>query len=145
MFSASSIEEKPVAPKSNSAVTGLYFYNNKVEYACSIKLSAPGELEIRDLNRIYLDKGQLNVERLGRGFAWLDTGTLDSLLDAGEFVATLERRQVLKICCLEKFALRLGFVSLGDREAWLAKLGKFEYANYVRRVQNEVEARRIVG
>jgi len=137
---ATSLEEKPAQPKSNSAVTGLYFYDsNVVEYARSIKPSARGELEITDLNRVYLERGELNVERLGRGFAWLDTGTFDSLLEAGEFVATLERRQGLKISCPEEIALRLGFVAPGGMGDWLAKLGKSEYASYVRRVEKEVE------
>lgn len=138
---ATSIEEKPAHPKSSSAVTGLYFYDAKVvDYARSIRPSDRGELEITDLNRVYLEEGQLNVERLGRGFAWLDTGTFDSLLEAGEFVATLERRQGLKICCPEEIALRLGFVTPIDMEPWLTKLGKSEYAVYVRWVQKEVEA-----
>jgi len=139
---AISLEEKPKAPKSNSAVTGLYFYDAKVvKYARLIKPSARGELEITDLNRIYLEAGQLNVERLGRGFAWLDTGTFDSLLEAGEFVATLERRQGLKISCPEEIALRLGFVDPGQMDDWLSKLGNSEYAKYVHRIQKEILAR----
>jgi len=137
---ATSLEEKPQHPKSNSAVTGLYFYDaSVVEYASSIKPSARGELEITDLNKVYLERGELSVERLGRGFAWLDTGTFDSLLEAGEFVATLERRQGLKISCPEEIALRLGYVAPGQMGEWLAKLGKSEYAFYVRRVEKEVE------
>ena len=137
---ATSLEEKPTHPKSNSAVTGLYFYDAKViEYARSIRPSGRGELEITDINRIYLETGSLNVERLGRGFAWLDTGTFDSLLEAGEYVATLERRQGLKIACPEEIALRLGFVASDEMNGWLAKLGKSNYAAYVWRVQEELQ------
>jgi glucose-1-phosphate thymidylyltransferase len=131
---ATSIEEKPLAPKSNWAVTGLYFYDNNVlRHAAAIKPSARGELEITDVNRCYLEAGQLQVERMGRGFAWLDTGTYDSLLEASQFVATLERRQGMKISCPEEIALRYGFLSLAEMEPWLRKLGKSEYATYVRR------------
>lgn len=137
---ATSLEEKPAKPKSNSAVTGLYFYDSHVvEYARTIRPSNRGELEITDLNQIYLEKGQLNVMRMGRGYAWLDTGTFDSLLEASDFVATLERRQGLKISCPEEIALRLGFVSHSDINPWVAKLGKSEYAAYVRRVQDSLE------
>jgi glucose-1-phosphate thymidylyltransferase len=132
---ATSLEEKPTTPKSNFAVTGLYFYDNRVvEYARSIEPSARGELEITDLNRCYLQAGQLNVERLGRGYAWLDTGTFDSLAEAGDFVGTLERRQGLKISCPEEIALRQGFVEPDAMGAWLDRLGKSAYAQYVRRV-----------
>jgi glucose-1-phosphate thymidylyltransferase len=138
---ATSIEEKPKIPKSNSAVTGLYFYDtNVVKYAHSIKPSHRGELEITDLNQIYLDEKTLNVERMGRGFAWLDTGTFDSLLEAGEFVATLERRQGLKISCPEEVALRLGYLTPAAMEPWLVKLGKSDYATYIRKVQKELES-----
>ena len=131
---ATSIEEKPATPKSNWAVTGLYFYDHDVaDIAADIKPSARGELEITDLNRRYLEAGKLHVERMGRGFAWLDTGTFDSLLAAGEFVATLERRQSLKVCCPEEIALRKGFITLAEMEPWLARLGKSDYAAYVRR------------
>ncbi len=132
---AVSIEEKPREPKSNWAVTGLYFYDNDVvRHAAEVRPSARGELEITDLNRRYLDAGRLYVERMGRGYAWLDTGTMDSLLEASEFVATLERRQGLKIGCPEEIALRLGYVTIDAMEPWLSTLGKSGYASYVRRV-----------
>jgi glucose-1-phosphate thymidylyltransferase len=132
---ASSIEEKPAQPKSNWAVTGLYFYDAAVvELARKVKPSPRGELEITDLNRMYLEAGTLNVERMGRGYAWLDTGTFDSLMEAGEFVATLERRQGLKIACPEEIALRLGFLTLADMAPWLGRLGKSAYATYIRRI-----------
>jgi glucose-1-phosphate thymidylyltransferase len=132
---AISIEEKPKQPKSNWAVTGLYFYDNDVvRHAREVKPSHRGELEITDLNRRYLDAGRLYVERMGRGYAWLDTGTMDSLLEASEFVSTLERRQGLKIGCPEEIALRLGYVTIDEMEPWLAQLGKSGYADYVRRV-----------
>jgi len=136
---ALTLEEKPKAPKSNWAVTGLYFYDNSVvDIAASIKPSARGELEITDLNRRYLEAGKLSVERMGRGFAWLDTGTFDSMLSASEFVATIERRQSLKICCPEEVALRRGFVTPAQIEPWVARLGKSDYATYIRRVMAEV-------
>ena len=132
---AISLEEKPSAPKSDWAVTGLYFYDNDVlRHAASIKPSARGELEITDVNRCYLEAGKLSVQRMGRGFAWLDTGTCDSLLEACQFVATLEKRQGMKISCPEEIALRYGFISVEQMEPWLQKLGKSEYAAYVRRV-----------
>jgi glucose-1-phosphate thymidylyltransferase len=132
---ARSITEKPQKPPSNWAVTGLYFYDNDVlRYAAELKPSARGELEITDLNRRYLEAGRLQVERLGRGYAWLDTGTTDSLLEACEYVAMLERRQGLKICCPEEIALRLGHVTPREIEPWLAELGAGGYADYVRRV-----------
>lgn len=141
-YRATSIEEKPKQPKSNWAVTGLYFYDaDVVRHARTIKPSARGELEITDLNRLYLEAGALSVERMGRGFAWLDTGTFDSMLDAGEFVATLERRQGLKIACLEEIALRLGYTTLDAMEPWLARLGKSSYAAYVRRVAGSLGER----
>ncbi len=132
---AVSIEEKPAQPKSNWAVTGLYFYDNEVvRRARDIKPSARGELEITDLNRLYLGAGQLHVERMGRGFAWLDTGTFESLIDAGEYVATLERRQGLKISCPEEIALHKGFTTIEAMQPWLHRLGKSEYAAYIRRI-----------
>jgi len=132
---AVSIEEKPKAPRSNWAVTGLYFYDNDViGHARAIKPSARGELEITDVNRRYLDASKLHVEKLGRGFAWLDTGTFDSLMDAGEFVATLERRQGLKMSCPEEIALRMGYMTAADMSGWLDTLGKSDYAAYVRKM-----------
>ena len=133
---ALSLEEKPREPKSNYAVTGLYFYDNKVcEYAKTLKPSARGELEITDLNRIYLEKGKLNVEILGRGFAWLDTGTHDSMLQASVFVQTMELNKGVKIACLEEIAYNQGFIS---KETLLSKIEKYgknnEYYNYVRNV-----------
>lgn len=132
---AISIEEKPKEPKSNYAVTGLYFYDNKVvEYAKNLKPSARGELEITDLNRIYLEQGKLQVERLGRGFAWLDTGTHKSLLQASQFVQTIEENQDIKVACLEEIALRMGFIS---KEAVLENIKPYknnEYFSYVKKV-----------
>jgi glucose-1-phosphate thymidylyltransferase len=136
---AISIEEKPDKPKSNWAVTGLYYYDNEVvRHAAALTPSARGELEITDLNRRYLETGRLNVERMGRGYAWLDTGTTDSLLEASEFVAMLERRQGLKISCPEEIALRLGYVSPSEIEPWLHELGKGSYADYVRRIAKSI-------
>lgn len=136
---ATSIEEKPTTPKSNFAVTGLYFYDNDVvRIAREIKPSARGELEITSVNQRYLEAGKLNVVRMGRGFAWLDTGTFDSLLAAGEFVATLERRQNLKVACPEEIALRQGFTTLEKMKPWLARLGKSDYATYVRSVARQI-------
>ncbi|WP_186393066.1 MULTISPECIES: glucose-1-phosphate thymidylyltransferase RfbA [unclassified Pannonibacter] len=130
---AVSIEEKPAKPKSSWAVTGLYFYDEKVvDYAASLKPSARGELEITDLNRCYLDAGTLSVEIMGRGYAWLDTGTPDSLLEAAEFVATLERRQGFKIACLEEVAWRMGFIDDAALLASPGAQGKGNYATYVR-------------
>jgi glucose-1-phosphate thymidylyltransferase len=132
---ATTIEEKPRQPRSNWAVTGLYFYDNDVvRYAQDVKPSFRGELEITDVNRCYLEAGKLHVERIGRGFAWLDMGTMDSLLEASEFVSTLERRQGLKIGCPEEIALRFGYVTPDEIEPWLAELGNGGYADYVRKV-----------
>ncbi len=130
---AVSIEEKPKNPKSNYAVTGLYFYDNKVvEYAKSLKPSARGELEITDLNRIYLENNKLNVELLGRGFAWLDTGTHRSLLQASEYVQTIEENQGIKIACLEEIALIKGFISKEQVAKNIENVRDNEYYNYVK-------------
>lgn len=130
-----SIEEKPNKPKSNQAVTGLYFYDNKVvEYAKSLKPSKRGELEITDLNQIYLDNDALYVEQLGRGFAWLDTGTPASLLDAGNFIATIERRQHLKVACLEEIAYSKKWISANDIETRVDYYGSSDYGAYLRKL-----------
>jgi glucose-1-phosphate thymidylyltransferase len=132
---ALTIEEKPPQPRSNWAVTGLYFYDEKVaDIAANIRPSARGELEITDVNRVYLEKGELKVELMGRGYAWLDTGTRDTLLDAAEFVATLERRQGMKIACPEEIAWRNGFIDDAGLERAISRLGKGEYASYLRRL-----------
>ncbi|MFB2551223.1 glucose-1-phosphate thymidylyltransferase RfbA [Ensifer soli] len=129
---ALSIEEKPSAPRSNWAVTGLYFYDSDVvDIAANLKPSARGELEITDVNKVYLERGTLSVELMGRGYAWLDTGTPDSLLDAGEFVATLERRQGFKIACPEEIAFHQGFIDAGQLEALGKALGKSTYGKYL--------------
>lgn len=134
---AISIEEKPVNPKSNFAVTGLYFYDNKVvEYAKNLKPSKRGELEITDLNRIYLECGKLNVELFGRGFAWLDTGTHKSLLQAGQYVQTIEENQGIKIACLEEVAYRMGFVTKEQLLNSIASYKNNEYYEYIRRLLN---------
>jgi len=130
---AISIEEKPVRPKSNWAVTGLYFYDAKVvEIAKALKPSARGEYEITDVNRVYLEAGALTIERMGRGFAWLDTGTPDSLVDAASFVRTLEARQGVKICCPEEIAFELGFIDEAQLEAIIFRFGKSAYGQYLR-------------
>ena len=136
---AVSLEEKPEAPKSNHAVTGLYFYDNRVvDYARNLKPSARGELEITDLNRLYLEAGDLYVEQMGRGYAWLDTGTHDSLLEAGEFVRTLQHRQGVQVACLEEIAYEMGFISAEQaREAG----ERFKKTNYGRAILKAVDGR----
>ncbi len=130
-----SLEEKPQNPKSDYAVTGLYFYDNKVvEYAKNLKPSARGELEITDLNNIYLKNNALKVELLGRGFAWLDTGTHHSLLQAGQYVQAVEENQSVKIACLEEIAYRMGFVDKEELSEHISKYKNNEYFNYVRKV-----------
>ncbi|HCB43522.1 MAG TPA: glucose-1-phosphate thymidylyltransferase, partial [Pseudomonas sp.] len=132
---AVSIEEKPAQPKSNYAVTGLYFYDNDViEIARGIKPSARGELEITDVNMAYLERGDLNVSLLGRGFAWLDTGTHDSLMDASSFVQTIEARQGLKVACLEEIAYRQGWLSADTLRAEASALSKTGYGQYLLRL-----------
>ena len=131
---ATSIEEKPKAPKSTWAVTGLYFYDERVAgFAKSLKPSPRGELEITDLNRIYLERGDLTVEKLGRGFAWLDTGTPDSLVEAAEFIRTLEKRQGFKVACPEEIALSQGWISPAA-VLRLAEGYKGDYGAYLRRL-----------
>jgi glucose-1-phosphate thymidylyltransferase len=136
---AVSVEEKPKVPKSNWAVTGLYFYDAEVvEIARALKPSARGELEITDVNRIYLERGALSVESMGRGFAWLDTGTPDSLLEAGEFVRTLESRQGLRIACPEEIAARQGWISAAQLTLLGEKLAKSDYGQYLLRVSSDL-------
>jgi len=133
-----SLEEKPKNPKSNYAVTGLYFYdNNAVSMAKSLKPSARGELEITDLNRLYLEKDKLNVEIMGRGYAWLDTGTHDSLLEASQFIATLENRQGLKVSCPEEISYRRGWINASQLEKLAAPLSKNTYGQYLQRILKE--------
>jgi glucose-1-phosphate thymidylyltransferase len=133
-----SIEEKPVEPKSNYAVTGLYFYDNSVlDVAAEIRPSLRGELEITDVNRVYLEQGRLTCERMGRGYAWLDAGTPDSLLDAAQYVQTIERRQGLKIACLEEIAYRKGFITHEQLCAAGAAYGKSDYGRYLLQVAQE--------
>jgi glucose-1-phosphate thymidylyltransferase len=135
---AISLEEKPANPHSNWAVTGMYFYDNQVcDIAASIKPSARGELEITDINRRYLEQGELNVERLGRGYAWLDTGTHDTLLQAGEFVQTIEQRQGFKIASPEEIAWRMGYISAEDLQALAQPLAKSGYGEYLLRLLQE--------
>ena len=136
---AETIEEKPANPNSRWAVTGLYFYDNQViEIAAGLAPSPRGELEITDVNRIYLERGQLQVKRFGRGYAWLDTGTHDSLHDASSFIRTIEHRQGLKVMCLEEIGLELGYLTPDQVRARADLLGKTEYARYLRRRADEL-------
>ena len=135
---AISLEEKPTVARSNYAVTGLYFYDEQVSsIARTLKPSARGELEITDLNRIYMEMGKLHVEIMGRGYAWLDTGTHESLLDASQFIATIERRQGLKVSCPEEIAYRKGWIDAGQLEALAAPLRKNGYGQYLLRILQE--------
>ncbi|TVR99178.1 MAG: glucose-1-phosphate thymidylyltransferase [Rhodospirillales bacterium] len=135
---ARSLEEKPSSPRSNWAVTGLYFYDNRVvDIAARLQPSARGELEITDINRTYLEWGELQVERLGRGYAWLDTGTHDSLLEAGGFVRTLQHRQGVGIACIEEIAFRMGFIDRPQLFRLADMLGKSRYGDYLRRLADD--------
>lgn len=135
-----SIEEKPTKPKSPYAVTGLYFYDNRViEFAKQVKPSARGELEITDINNAYLKDGSLNVELLGRGFAWLDTGTHESLLEAGQFVYTIEKRQSLKVACLEEISFQQGWISKEKLKESAEALRKTDYGQYILKLLDEVK------
>ena len=138
---AVSIEEKPAKPKSNYAVTGLYFYDNEVgEIASRLKPSARGELEITDVNRVYLERGALQVQTLGRGYAWLDTGTHDSLLEAAQFIATIEMRQGLKVACPEEIAFRQGWVGADELRALAEPMKKNGYGSYLLRLLAETQS-----
>ena len=137
---AQTLEEKPQTPRSRYAVTGLYFYDqNAPDYARSLKPSNRGELEITDVNRIYLETGSLNVELLGRGTAWLDTGTHESLLQASVFIETLEVRQGMKICCPEEIAFRMNYIGIEDLSTLASNLGKSTYGTYLRELVTEYQ------
>lgn len=136
-----SLEEKPARPRSNWAVTGLYFYDNCVlDIAARIRLSARGELEITDVNRAYLELGALRVEKMGRGYAWLDTGTPESLIQAAQFIQTIEQRQGQKIACLEEIALRLGYIDMATFERRAEELASSSYGEYLRQVAKDFRA-----
>jgi glucose-1-phosphate thymidylyltransferase len=136
------LEEKPTTPKSNYAVTGLYFYDGRVcDYAAALKPSPRGELEITDLNRCYLDDNSLHLEQLGRGFAWLDTGTHDSLMEAGNYIETIENRQGLKVCCPEEIAYLNGWISTEQLLALAAPLAKTGYGQYLQQLTKQGPAR----
>jgi len=138
---AQTLEEKPTKPRSRYAVTGLYFYDqNAADYARSLKPSDRGELEITDLNRVYLEQGSLNVELLGRGTAWLDTGTHESLLQASVFIETLETRQGMKICCPEEIAFRMDYIGIEDLAELASNLGKSTYGKYLRELVTEYQS-----
>ena len=140
-FRALSVEEKPKQPRSNWAITGLYFYDAAVvDIAKALKPSARGEYEITDVNRVYLDRKQLNVQCMGRGIAWLDTGTYDSLLSSSAFVQTLEQRQGLKVACIEEIAFSQGFVDTAGFTKLIAAAGKSDYGKYLTRVLRDAEA-----
>ncbi len=137
-YRALSLEEKPVKPRSNYAVTGLYFYDNAVlDIAANLKPSPRGELEITDVNKAYLAKGALNVERMGRGIAWLDTGTHEALLQASTFIQVIEERQGLKVACLEEIAFALGYIDAGQLRALAEPMKKNEYGQYLLRLATE--------
>ena len=140
-YKALSIEEKPLKPRSNYAVTGLYFYDNQVcDVAASIKPSVRGELEITDVNRAYLEKNELSVEIMGRGFAWLDTGTHDSLLDAAGFIATLQKRQGLMVACPEEIAYRQGWITAETVKKVASQMSKNSYGQYLSKILNELNS-----